>query len=169
MNSNRRLPQGFARYLAMALALGVSFGLLATPVEAGSISETTQKVLDYDAKGAKPAKNYRIAYLTECISNPYCQARLKGLEDAAAKYGFEFKIFDANFNPAEQLKMVQNAVTEGFDGYLFAPAATAPGCSMWKASRAMASASASISALVAKRASKKCTSFSGETATPPVA
>ena len=132
MISHKNMARGLARYLAFALVLGTAIGIIAAPAKAASISEATQKILDYDAKGAATSKKYRIAYLTECVNNPYCQARLKGLEDAAAKYGFEFKIFDANFNPAEQLKMVQNAVTEGFDGYLFAPAATAPGCSMWR-------------------------------------
>ena len=40
--------------------------------------------------------------------------------------------FDANFNPQAQVKHVQNAVQENFDGYLFAPTADAPGCKMWK-------------------------------------
>jgi galactofuranose transport system substrate-binding protein len=92
----------------------------------------TLTVLAYDKTAPKPAKKYRIAYLTECISNPYCQTRLKGLQAAAAKYGFEFKVFDANFNPQTQLRLVQDAVAQGFDGYLFAPTAAAPGCTMWK-------------------------------------
>ena len=110
-------------------------GMMAVPyaesVEAAS-SSAAKAVLEFDKSGTKPTKKYRIAYVTECVQNPYCQARLQGLKDAAAKYGFDFKIFDANFNPAEQLKQAQNAVAEGFDGYLFAPAASAPGCSTWK-------------------------------------
>jgi ABC-type sugar transport system substrate-binding protein len=91
----------------------------------------TLKVLAFDKTGVKPTKKYRIAYLTECINNPYCETRLKGIQAAAKKYGFEFKIFDANFNPQTQLRHVQDAVARGFDGYLFAPAAAAPGCTMW--------------------------------------
>jgi hypothetical protein len=30
----------------------------------------------------KPARKYRIAYLAECISNPYCETRLKGVQAA---------------------------------------------------------------------------------------
>jgi ABC-type sugar transport system substrate-binding protein len=92
----------------------------------------TLKVLAYDKTGAKPTKTYRIAYLTECISNPYCATRLKGIEAAAKKYGFEFKVFDANFSPQTQLQHVQDAVAQGFDGYLLAPTAAGPGCSMWQ-------------------------------------
>jgi ABC-type sugar transport system substrate-binding protein len=89
-------------------------------------------VLAFDRTGAKPAKQYRIAYLAECTSNPYCQTRVKGMQEAAKKYGFQFKVFDANFNAQTQLRQVQDAVAQGFDGYVFAPVAAAPGCSMWR-------------------------------------
>jgi ABC-type sugar transport system substrate-binding protein len=92
----------------------------------------TAKVLAFDKTGAKPTSKHRIAYLAECTSNPYCQARLKGVQAAAKKYGFDFKVFDANFNPQAQLRQVQDAVAQGFDGYLFAPVAAVPGCAMWK-------------------------------------
>jgi galactofuranose transport system substrate-binding protein len=96
------------------------------------VAEAVKKVLEFDKAGKKLGTSYKIAYLTECVTNLYCEARLKGLQDAASKYGFTFKVFDPNFNPQAQLKHVQNAVEEGFDGYLFAPTADAPGCKMWK-------------------------------------
>jgi ABC-type sugar transport system substrate-binding protein len=92
----------------------------------------TSRVLAFDKTGVKPTKKYRIAYLAECINNPYCETRLKGLQAAAKKYGFEFKVFDANFNPQTQLGQVQDAVAQGFDAYVFAPTAAAPGCTMWE-------------------------------------
>jgi ABC-type sugar transport system substrate-binding protein len=92
----------------------------------------TLKVLAFDETGAKPTKKYRIAYLAECINNPYCETRLKGIRAAAKKYGFEFKVFDANFSPQTQLKLVQDAAARGYDGYLLAPTAAGPGCSMWQ-------------------------------------
>ena len=100
--------------------------------KAGEEPEAVKKVIAFDESGQKPDKSYYIAYLTECVTNLYCGARLKGLSDAAEKYGFTFKTFDPNFNPQAQLKHVQNAVQEGFDGYLFAPTADAAGCKMWK-------------------------------------
>jgi galactofuranose transport system substrate-binding protein len=103
-----------------------------TTTSAAASGSGTAKVLAYDRTGAKPAGKPRIAYLAECTSNPYCQARLKGVQAAAKKYGFDFKVFDANFNPQAQLGQVQDAVAQGFDGYLFAPAAAVPGCAMWK-------------------------------------
>ncbi|MEA2279521.1 MAG: ribose transport system substrate-binding protein [Solirubrobacteraceae bacterium] len=99
---------------------------------AGAPGSGTAKVLVYDRTATRAGKRLRIAYLAECVSNPYCQARLRGMEAAAKKYGFEFKTFDANFNPQTQLRLVQDAVAQGFDGYVFAPTAAAPGCSMWK-------------------------------------
>jgi ABC-type sugar transport system substrate-binding protein len=89
-------------------------------------------VLAADKTGLKPAKKYRIAYLAECTDNPYCATRLDGMRAAAKKYGFEFKTFDAKFTPQTQLRQVQDAVAQGFDGYVFAPTAAAPGCTMWK-------------------------------------
>ena len=98
----------------------------------GEIPEAVKKAIAFDKAGKKADKPYRIGYLTECVTNTYCEARMKGLQDAADKYGFTFKIFDANFNPQAQVKHVQNAVQENFDGYLFAPTADAAGCKMWK-------------------------------------
>ncbi len=125
------------RVLTAALALGIGVALAttldATRAQAGDDPvANAKKILEFDARNITPSKAYRIAYLTECGQNPYCSARRAGLEAAAQKYGFTYKRFAANFNPATQIKQVQNAITEGFDGYLFAPTAAAPACSMWK-------------------------------------
>lgn len=98
---------------------------------AQEIPEAIQLVVAYDEAGITPSKSYSIGYLTECVNNPYCQARLRGLEDAAEKYGFTFKIFDADFSPATQARVVEQAVTEGFDGYIFGPAAAESGCGLY--------------------------------------
>lgn len=116
------------RHVAAAF---VAFGSLVGAAHAQT-APAAQAAIDFDTAGVKLSKPARIAYLAECAQNAYCQARLKGIEDAAAKFGFEFKLFDANFNPADQLKQVQNAVAEGFDGYILAPTAAAPACAMWK-------------------------------------
>lgn len=129
----RKLKHRFLSLTALAaLAAGA---ILAQPglhsAAAVEVSPAAKAVVDYDKSGAVPKTKYRIAYLTECVDNPYCLARLAGLKAAAAKYGFEFKIFDANFSPATQAKVVENAVTEGFDGYLYGPAAAQPGCGLY--------------------------------------
>jgi len=121
------------RFLAACMA--ITLGYAAAPALAGdapTLSPAAKAVVDFDKADVKPAKHYRIGYLTECVDNAYCLARLAGLKAAAAKYGFTYKIFDANFNPATQAKVVQDAVTEGFDGYLYGPAAAQPGCGLYK-------------------------------------
>jgi len=121
---------GARRSRILLLGLAMVFASM-LPAAAAELPATVKAIIAYDTGGMMPAKKYRIGYLTECVDNPYCLARLDGLKDAAKKYGFEFKIFDANFNPATQAKVVENAVTEGFDGYLFGPAAAQPACGLW--------------------------------------
>ncbi|GGC54206.1 sugar ABC transporter substrate-binding protein [Chelatococcus reniformis] len=117
--------------LAAVLGAVIGWAGVAVTARAAEMSPAAKAVVDYDKAFQTPAKTFRIAYLTECVDNPYCLARLAGLKAAAAKYGFEYKIFDANFSPATQAKVVENAVTEGFDGYLFGPAAAQPGCGLY--------------------------------------
>ena len=127
----RKLRRSISTMAALAVVAAFA-GYGTHNAAAVEMSPAAKAVVDYDKSGVKPKKKYRIAYLTECVDNPYCLARLAGLKAAAEKYGFEFKIFDANFNPATQAKVVENAVTEGFDGYLFGPAAAQPGCGLYK-------------------------------------
>ena len=96
------------------------------------VPATMRDIITFEKAGTKASKHYKIAYVTECVTNAYCEARMKGLQEASKKYGFEFKTFNSNFNPQAQLKDVQNAVQQGFDGYLFGPTADAPACKMWK-------------------------------------
>jgi ABC-type sugar transport system substrate-binding protein len=90
------------------------------------------KVVAFDEAGVKSDKKYRIAYLTECVDNPYCVTRLNGIKDAVEKFGLELKVFDAQWSLINQTKAVQNAVNEGFDGYIFGPLAAQPSCALWK-------------------------------------
>ena len=75
---------------------------VAAATAARSPAAATAAVIAFDRKAAKPTKHYRIAYLAECTSNGYCQARLRGVEAAARKYGFTFQLFDAEFSPQTQ-------------------------------------------------------------------
>ncbi|HEV7750849.1 MAG TPA: sugar ABC transporter substrate-binding protein [Baekduia sp.] len=140
MKRNRRFGRAFnllavpAILLAVLATQGCGAGSEQTTPSPGETTHGsgTARVLAFDETAAKPTSRRRIAYLAECTNNPYCQARLKGIRAAAKKYGFDFKVFDANFNPQAQLRQVQDAVAQGFDGYVFAPVAAAPGCAMWK-------------------------------------
>lgn len=118
---------------AITVALGAL--AIASTVNTGSVfaqvPHAVDEIVKFDSQGAKLSGKLRVAYLAQCVENPYCQASLKGMNNAAAKYGFEVKLFNAGFNPATQLKDVQNAVAEKFDGYVFAPLAGGPGCNMY--------------------------------------
>jgi len=127
--SRRRIYFPFA---AGVVVVALSIAVVQAAATSGGQFPATQKVIAFDRSAVKPGKKYKIAYLAECISNPYCGQRLNGIKAAAKKYGFEFKVYDANFNPSTQLKLTQDAVAKGFDGYIFAPAAAAPGCSTWR-------------------------------------
>jgi ABC-type sugar transport system substrate-binding protein len=141
MKRKRRLRRSLE--MPALLAALVSFlgaqgcGGQSGPATSTSAGETpngtgTAQVLAFDRSGAQPAKRYRIAYLAECTDNPYCQARLAGVRAAASKYDFDFKLFDANFSPQAQLRLAQDAVAQGFDGYLLAPVDAVPGCAIYK-------------------------------------
>src|SRR5580693_8733951 len=60
------------------------------------VPEPMRRIIAFEKSGTMPSKHYKIAYVTECVTNAYCEARMKGLEEAAKKYGFEFKTFDSN-------------------------------------------------------------------------
>jgi ABC-type sugar transport system substrate-binding protein len=134
MGRLRRFPVWlFVVALAVVAAQGTAGAHgAASPFPGAGTHPATPKVLAFDKTGAKPTRKYRIAYLAECTDNPYCQTRLEGIQAAAKRYGFTFKVFDAAFSPQTQLHEVQDAVAQGFDGYVFAPTAAAPACSMWK-------------------------------------
>ena len=102
------------------------------PSEAETEDSPIAQTLAFMDSGVKPEPGLKIAYLTECVNNPYCGARLQGLEEAAAEYGMEVQVFDADFNPQTQLTQVQDAIQQGFDGYIFMPVADAPGCSAFE-------------------------------------
>jgi ABC-type sugar transport system substrate-binding protein len=104
---------------------------VATPTAFAQSSDAVPSVLAFD-KEAKPfTTKYKVAYVVQCVNNPYCEAGVRGMTDAAKRFGFDLKVFDSNFNASEQLKKVQNAVAQRFDGYVFTPLAAASGCSMY--------------------------------------
>src|ERR1700722_15727266 len=90
-----------------------------------------QKMLDFERHAQPSARTYQVAYLSQCVNNPYCKTGLEGVKAAARKFGLNIKVFDAQFNPNEQLKDVQNAVAGNFDGYILAPTAAIQACSMY--------------------------------------
>ncbi|TAM70728.1 MAG: sugar ABC transporter substrate-binding protein [Microbacteriaceae bacterium] len=96
-------------------------------------SSAMEQTLAYIKGGLPNLKGKKVAYLAECVSeNTYCQTRLVGAQKAASKLGMDMTVFDANFDPNNQLKQVQDAIQRGFDGYVFSPVADATGCADFK-------------------------------------
>lgn len=124
-----RILGGLALTAALLAPGFVSAGAPQTPSDESMKHATA---LDkFDQAGVKPKKSYRIAYLTECVDNPYCVARLNGIKDASEKFGMTYKVFDAQWSLIAQTNAAQNAVTEGFDGFIFGPLAGQPSCALW--------------------------------------
>lgn len=66
--------------------------------------------------GCEPLK---IAYFIAATNNAYVQAGLKGAQDAAAEFGVELEVFDANWDAARQFNQVQNVLAgEQFNAFL---------------------------------------------------
>jgi ABC-type sugar transport system substrate-binding protein len=133
MLNNKLMP--FALGVACALAFGAASQVIAaadsTPPEESRANANA--VVAYDKAGAATAKSYTIAYLTECVDNPYCVARLKGIEDASAKYEVTMKVFDSKWSLIAQQRTTEIAVSQGvFDGYIFGPLAPTPSCKLWQ-------------------------------------
>ena len=85
------------------LALGVTGSHAGAPRTTPEASKTNaDKVVEYDRSKPTPRRSYNIAYLTECVDNPYCVARLDGIRDAAKKYGAAVKVYDSKWSLVAQ-------------------------------------------------------------------
>jgi ABC-type sugar transport system substrate-binding protein len=127
---------------AAALAATVMLAGCSAPTPAVESAETTtakassdamKTTLSYLDAGLPDLGGASVAYLSECAAaNSYCQARLAGAKETAAKAGMKLTVFDANFDPNQQLTQVQDAVQRGFDGYVLSPVASSTGCANLK-------------------------------------
>ena len=55
----------------------------------------------------------KIAVAIAASNNVYLQANIQAAKDAAAKYGADIEIFDANWDPVNSFNQVQNIITNG--------------------------------------------------------
>ncbi len=127
---------------SMSSSLGAgSSNVGATTEPASSVAPSSGKVdpasplgqtLTYIDSGKNPPNHPKVAFIEACTSNTYCQAGLQGAKDAATKFGMEMKLYDSNFSSDTELKNAQDAVQQGFAGYVFAPLTQAGGCSVLK-------------------------------------
>ena len=83
----------YSRFGVLFLAMGLSWPVAVGAAERDprdsaapdQVPAAMQSVIAYEKTGAIPTKHYKIAYVTECVTNAYCQARMKGLEPGVEK------------------------------------------------------------------------------------
>jgi ABC-type sugar transport system substrate-binding protein len=88
-------------------------------------------------KGVKPKKSYRIAWVKEDAGlESYTQNETRGGLEVAKKYGGTVKVYDAKFNPNQQFRDLQDAITGykagQFDAIVVTPVAGAVVCNQVK-------------------------------------
>lgn len=111
----------------------VSQSVPTAPSTANPSGAAMASTLAYIKAGLPNLKGATIAYLAECASqNAYCQKRWSAAQQAAKDIGAKVTLFDAGFDTAKQLSQTQDAIQRGFDGYVLAPVADAPGCANFK-------------------------------------
>ena len=120
---------------ARSTAPAVSGGYITT---AAQDKKALQDTLAWIAqKGVKPKKQYRIAWVKEDAGlESYTQNETRGGLEVAKKYGATVKVYDAKFNPNQQFRDLQDAITGykagQFDAIVVTPVAGAVVCNQVK-------------------------------------
>jgi len=106
--------------------LGVALIVAACSTTASAVPSTTvapASVAATAAPTASPvAKTLELAYLSFAVANSYDAPMLAAAQAAAASGNAKLTVFDANLDPANQTKQLQDAVASGkFDGIITQP------------------------------------------------
>jgi len=110
-------------------------GYITTPAQD---RKALQETLAWMAqKGVKPKKKYRIAWVKEDAGlESYTQNETRAGLEVAKKYGATVKIYDAKFNPNQQFRDLQDAITGyragQYDAIVVTPVAGAVVCNQVK-------------------------------------
>jgi ABC-type sugar transport system substrate-binding protein len=109
-------------------------GYNTTPAQDAQVLKDT---LAWSASNAKAKKKFRIAWVKEDASlESYTQKETKGGRDVVAKYGGTVKVYDAKFNPNQQFRDLQDAITAykagQFDAIVVTPVAGSVVCNQVK-------------------------------------
>jgi ribose transport system substrate-binding protein len=71
-----------------------------------------------------PSQPLKIAMFMPALNTSYLQANIKGAQDEAAKVGATINIFDAKFDPMNQLNQIENAIqTKQYNAFIVFPLA----------------------------------------------
>jgi galactofuranose transport system substrate-binding protein len=98
--------------------------------ESGSSDDPLQATLDWREQGEEASEPWKIAYVMVGLADGYLQRQKAAAEETAERYGIELQVFDSQFNPATQVKLMQDALAADFDGYIIQPASGEAICGM---------------------------------------
>jgi ribose transport system substrate-binding protein len=123
-------PTGRIRRTRLAGLLGIASLLVAacgggTASTAPSVAATGTAPTTAPSQAAAPSvapKTLEIAYLSFAVANSYDAPMLAAAKAAAAAGNANLTVFDANLNPADQVKQLQDAVASGkYDAIITQP------------------------------------------------
>ncbi len=123
-------PIGRIRLNRLAGLLGIASLVVAacgsgTASTAPSVAATAAAPTTAPSQAAAPSvepKTLEIAYLSFAVANSYDAPMLAGAQAAAAAGNAKLTVFDANLNPADQTKQLQDATASGkFDAIITQP------------------------------------------------
>jgi ribose transport system substrate-binding protein len=113
-----RALAGLVATAGVALAACSSGGASTAPSVAASGAAPSQAAASPSAE----AKTLEIAYLSFAVANSYDAPMLAAAQAAAAAGNAKLTVFDANLNPADQTKQLQDAVASGkYDAIITQP------------------------------------------------
>jgi ribose transport system substrate-binding protein len=116
-SKQRKTPLRRARMVGVfAAAAVVSFAAYAAAVDI-DVGNDMKVPVD-------PSQPLKIAMFMPALNTSYLQANIKGAQDEAAKVGASVSVFDAKFDPMNQLNQMQNAIqTKQYNAFLVFPIA----------------------------------------------
>jgi ABC-type sugar transport system substrate-binding protein len=92
-----------------------------TPANEKGDRELLLSLLAYRKQHPKAKKNWRIAYIMVGLADGYLQNQRNQALKLAKQYGVTLQVFNGAFNPAAQAKVIQDALSLKFDGYIVEP------------------------------------------------
>lgn len=92
--------------------------------------DALEQTLEWRRQAGEASESWRIAYIMVGLADGYLQRQKQAAEKTAEKYGIELQVFDSQFNPATQVRLLQDALAANFDGYIIQPASGESICGM---------------------------------------
>lgn len=113
--------KGVGGLLGVALIVAACSGSTASTAPSATASQPSAAPSDAASPSAE-AKTLEIAYLSFAVANSYDAPMLAAAQAAAAAGNAKLTVFDANLDPAQQTKQLQDAIASGkYDAIITQP------------------------------------------------